>query len=407
MIKIGDIMKRIILHIDVNNAFLSWTAILLLKKGYPYDIRKQYAVIGGDETKRKGVVLAKSTPAKKRGVVTGEPLYMARRKCPNLKVYAGNYKWYQWISNKMFALLSEYTPDIERFSIDECFIDYTPVQNLYGDVSLFCLRLKNRLYKELGFTVNIGIANNKLCAKMASDFMKPNRVHTLYDGEVEEKMYPLPIEELFGIGKKTSEKLKKLNIYTIGDLAHANSKLLYRYFKNQAVVMIQLAKGIDDSEVISKAVESKGISNSVTMDHNLLYKQDVYPIVDGIIENLCIQLRKQNRYTTVIAVLLKDKYFHTFSHQRKLMNASNTTHQLILVGRQLVDEMWNDEAIRLVGVRFDHLTDRLVHQVSLFENLDEKDKNHTLEKTVDELKEKYGNHIISNVNQFSIKRKYD
>ena len=359
-------MKRIILHIDVNNAFLSWSAILLLKKGYPNDIRNQYAVIGGDETKRKGVVLAKSTPAKKRGVITGEPLYMARKKCPNLKVYPGNYKWYQFMSNKMFQILSEYTPDIERFSIDECFLDYTPIQNLYGEVYPFCEKLKNRIQNELGFTVNIGIANNKLCAKMASDFTKPNRIHTLYDEEITTKMYPLPIHDLFGIGKKSTEKLKKLNIHTIEALAKADPKLLYHYFKNQSYTMINQAKGIDDSEVISKIVESKGMSNSLTIDHNLVYKEEVYPIVDGIIENLCIQLRKQNRYTNVIAVTLKDKYFHSFSHQKKLPNATNNTNEIIEIGRQLINEMWTEEAIRLVGVRFDHLTDKRTQQVSLF-----------------------------------------
>ena len=183
------------MHIDVNNAFLSWSAVLMLKDGYKYDIRNSYAVIGGDEDSRRGIVLAKSMPAKKRGVVTGETLYSARKKCPALKSYPPNYNFYKKMSDSMFALIKKYTPDVEQMSIDECFLDYTPVKHLYGDERQFAYRLKKEIYDTLGFTVNIGIANNKLCAKMASDFSKPYKVHTLYKNEVQDKMWPLQVDE--------------------------------------------------------------------------------------------------------------------------------------------------------------------------------------------------------------------
>ena len=204
---------KIIMHIDVNNAFLSWTAVLYLKKGSKIDIRKTYAVIGGDEKARHGIVLAKSMPAKKRGVVTAETLFSAKKKCPTLKVYPPDYNFYKKMSDSMLDLIRTYSPDIEQMSIDECFLDYTPVKNLYGDEVKFAYKLKKEIYDKLGFTVNIGIANNKLCAKMASDFSKPYKVHTLFDSEVKEKMWPLKVDDLFGIGKKTAQKLHNLNIF--------------------------------------------------------------------------------------------------------------------------------------------------------------------------------------------------
>ena len=191
-----------ILHIDVNNAFLSWTALDRLAQGEKIDIRKIEAVIGGDETKRSGIVLAKSMPAKRKGVCTGETLYQARIKCPNLQVFKGDYKSYKKHSNDLFHILQEYTEKIERFSIDECFLDMT---DYLGKSSLInkAYEIKNRVKQELGFTVNVGVAHNKLLAKMASDFTKPDRVHTLYEEEIPSKMWVLPVSELFMLGKKT------------------------------------------------------------------------------------------------------------------------------------------------------------------------------------------------------------
>ena len=181
-------MENIIFHIDVNNAFLSWTAVKLLNSGYKYDIRNSYAIIGGDESGRHGIVLAKSTPAKKLGIKTAETIYSAKKKCRVLKVYPPDYELYRRMSKSLFNLLSKYTCDIEIASIDECYLDYGKVKNLYGDEILFAEKLKKEIYDTLGFTVNIGIANNKLCAKMASDFSKPNKIHTLYKSEIETKI---------------------------------------------------------------------------------------------------------------------------------------------------------------------------------------------------------------------------
>ena len=387
-------MKRIIMHIDVNNAFLSWTAVLYLKQGNKVDIRKTYAVIGGDEKARHGIVLAKSMPAKKRGVVTAETLFSAKKKCPNLKVYPPNYNFYKKMSDSMLDLIRNYSPDIEQMSIDECFLDYTPVKHLYGDEVEFAYRLKKEIYDTLGFTVNIGIGNNKLCAKMASDFSKPYKVHTLFDDEVEKKMWPLQVDELFGIGKKTAMKLHNLNINTIYDLAHTDSSFLYKYFKNQAKDMIDSANGRGSDIVVSEESIPKGIGNETTLNRNISSRDELYPYLLALSENVAIRLRKQNKYASVIVVTLKDKFFRRFSHQKKLVNATNLTEEIYKTACDILDEMNVDDGIRLIGVRLDKLSDTSSHQVSLFEDLKVREDNNELEKTVDELKEKYGFKVI-------------
>ena len=307
-------MDNIFMHIDVNNAFLSWTAVDLLNKGYKIDIRNIESIIGGDESQRHGIVLAKSMVAKSKGVKTAETIRDAKRKCNDLKIFPPNHKLYQEMSNKLFELISKYTPDIEKLSVDECFIDYTKVRKLYGDPIKFAYKLKSEIKDTLGFTVNIGIANNKLCAKMASDFLKPDRVHTLFKEEIIEKMYPLPIEELYGIGKSSSKKLRELNINTIGDLANANPSMLSKYFKNQTEKIINSAKGIDDSVINIKRSESECISNSTTTSYNLNSLEDIYKFLYPLVENVSISLRKNKKYTSLVGVMLKDKNFKIDSY---------------------------------------------------------------------------------------------
>ena len=396
------------MHIDVNNAFLSWTAVFRLKQGEKVDIRNTYAIIGGDEKSRHGIVLAKSMPAKKRGVVTAETIYSAKKKCPNLEVYPPNYSFYKKMSDSMFNLIRTYSPDIEQMSIDECFLDYTPVKHLYGDEVKFAYDLKKRIKDELGFTVNVGIANNKLCAKMASDFSKPYKVHTLYANEVFSKMWPLNVDDLFGIGRQTALKLHKLNINTIYELAHTDRNFLYKYFKNQAVDMIDRAWGRGSDVVKSEADAPKGIGNEVTLKKNIFDKDKLKPYLLALAENVSLRLRKEEKYAYVVVVTVKDRFFKRFSHQKKLVNATQLTEEVYKVSCEILNEMNIDDGIRLIGIRLDKLTDSSIHQVSLFEDLKVREGNNELEKTVDKLKEKYGFKIIKKAGQMDkrISKKY-
>ncbi|MDD4036714.1 MAG: DNA polymerase IV [Bacilli bacterium] len=400
-------MSRIIFLIDVNNAFLSWTAVNLLKKGYKVDIRNICSVIGGDESKRHGIVLARSIPSKSKGIITGETLHMARKKCPNLKIYPPEYDLYQEMSNSLFTLLKEYTPDIEIFSIDECFIDYTKVKGLYGDEIEFAEMIKKQIKERLGFTVNVGIGNNKLCAKMASELKKPDMVHTIYDHEVKDKMWPLPINKLFGVGKKTEEILRKLKITTIEELANYDLDKLSKYFKNRALSLIESANGIDDSLVMTNKEEQKGISKSTTLEKDLKSKEEINKVLHKLADYLGQTIRKQNKHAYTISVNLRDRYFKSYSHQIKLRNATNITEEIYNTAKQLLDEMWHKEPIRLVGISLSDLVNKTSHQISLFEDIETRDKLNMLDKTMDELKEKYGSDIIKKASSVKNKREND
>ena len=384
--------ERIIFHIDVNNAFLSWTAIKMLKEGYKNDIRKVASVIGGDESKRHGIVLAKSPVAKQFGIKTAETLYSARKKCKNLLVFPATYEFYETKSRELFEYLSTLTPNIEVFSIDECFLDMTNTNYLYNDYLALAYKIKSEIQEKFGFTVNVGIANNKLCAKMASDLEKPNRVHTLYTCEIEKKMWHLDVNDLFMIGKKTAEKLKGYGIYTIGDLANANIDFLKKQFKNQASVMKEYANGIDASEVVSYRDFNKCISVSETFEIDI---HDIDRLKKTLLyqtQKVCSELRKQKMYAQTVAVTIKTYDFKSFSKQKKIINATSSTKNIYENIIEVFEEVWDGTNIRNLGVRLSNLTTVRKKQMSLFE--EEIKNTDDLDFVVDDIKNKFGNKSI-------------
>ena len=395
-------MERQILHVDVNNAFLSWTALDMLKKGSTIDIREIPAVIGGDESKRSGIVLAKSMKAKECGVKTAETIYQARIKCPGLKVFPSNFKVYRYYSNQLYQLLLEYTDKIERFSIDECFLDMT--HYLMNDSLLNKGKEINRRVKEeLGFTVNVGVAHNKLLAKMASDFTKPDRVHTLFEGEIPNKMWTLSISELFMIGKKTVPKLYNMQIKTIGDLAKTNKKILQDKFGKHGTMMWEYANGIDESEVKYEKEKPKGIGNSVTLPEDISDIEKLEEILLALTEQVTYRLRKQKMLARVVNVQLRNKDFVDTSHQRKLSNATANTKEILEVAKELLEQMYRKGTpIRLIGLRVDDLTDKEEMQISLFQNEVKNEKQEKLDKTIDKLKEKYGYNFITRAGKMGV-----
>ena len=389
-------MTRIIFHIDVNNAFLSWTAVKLLNEGYNVDIRNIPSVIGGDEKTRHGIVLAKSPVAKKYGVVTAETLYSARKKCPNLKTFPSDMKYYKESSTKLIEYISNYSPDLEQFSIDECFLDLTGTSYLYDDVIKLAYKMKDEIYSKFGFTVNIGIANNKLCAKMASDFEKPNKVHTLFDYEIQDKMWNLPVEDLFMVGKKTAIKLRKMGFSTIGDVARCNVERLVREFKNFGNVIYERANGIDNSIVDSTISENKSISISWTLEKDTDDVFELKKILLKQVDEIGRSLRRKKLFTTVIAITFKTADFVSFSRQATLNVPINSNENIYEEVIKLLHKSWNFEKIRNIGIRLSKFIDTRVEQENLFTNTSEKIiENEKIQNAIDKIKDKFGSNIIN------------
>lgn len=363
------------------------------------DIRTIPAIIGGDESRRAGIVLAKSSIAKEYGIITGETIYNARKKCPRLQVFPTDFNVYSNYSNKLYNLLLEYTEIIERFSIDECFLDMT---NYLQKDTLFdkAKEISNRVKKELGFTVNIGVANNKLLAKMASDFQKPDKIHTLYEEEIPEKMWKLPVGELFMIGRKSIPKLNNMQIKTIGDLAKTDINILIKKFGKHGRIMWEYANGIDNSEVQYKVEKPKGVGNSVTLPMNVSNMDKLSEIVLSLTEYVTYRLRGYELLANVVNVQLRTDEFKDYSHQKRLEQPTASTRIIYEAAKELLEEMYKGEEIRLVGVRVDNLTNGENKQITLFENQNEKQCK--IDKTLDELKRKYGYNAISRAGKTEI-----
>lgn len=402
--------ERIILHIDANNAFLSWTAVNMLNKGSKIDIRNRYAIIGGSEKERKGIVLAKSNLCKKKGVVTAEPIFQARKKCPYLEVYPPNYEVYKYYSNKMYNYLLNYTNIIERYSIDECFLDYTDLTVMFGPPEKTAYKIKEDIKKLFGFTVNVGIGNNKLCAKMASDFEKPDKVHTLYSNEIKEKMWPLPVSDLFMIGKSSSRRLNELGILTIQDLALTDPNYLYKYFKNRANQMIESANGIDNSKVEYEYTDPKSISSSTSFAYNYKTKEEIYPIIKSLSKEITTKLKEKKMYTKSVSIWIKYTDFTKVSKQITLTNSTNELEYIYMHAIKLFNSIWNEESIRALCVGISTLSKTNDIQLNLFshEKIKETPKitNEKLDKVINELNTKYKG-IITYANKLKKEGHYE
>ncbi len=391
-------MKSIIFHIDVNSAFLSWEAAYRMKElGATEDLRLIPSAVGGSEESRHGIVLAKSESAKKYGVTTGEPLVDARRKCPILKTVPANFPIYVKYSNAMTKILEDYTPDIEQYSIDESFLDMTGTENLFGPPVKAAHIIKDRIYHELGFTVNIGISTNKLLAKMASDFKKPNLVHTLFPEEVPFKMWPLPVSELFFVGRQTTKRLHALGIFTIGDLAKTDKKVITDNLKGHGNIIWEFANGNGDSmdEVANRNRKpaNKGYSNETTLAFDVTDPYLAKEILLSLTETVATRIRTDKSYISVISVYYVDNEFRHSSKQMTLDSATNVTNEIYHHVCQLFDQLWNGSPIRLLGVQTSRATNEVHRQYSLFEtqNIEKLSK---LDSAIDAIRNKYGEDSI-------------
>lgn len=388
-------MDRLIFHVDVNSAFLSWQAKYEMEQLHmERDLREIPAAVGGDPKTRHGIVLAKSTPAKKYGVTTGEPLPRALEKCPHLVVVQPKFDEYVRNSRAFIGILKEVAPVVEQASIDEAYCDMSGTGRLYGDPVAFAHRLKDRIREELHFTVNIGVSNCKLLAKMASDFEKPDRVHTLFPDEIAKKMWPLPAGELFLVGRSSAKKLAGLGIRTIGDLAQMDPALLQLHFGKQGKTMWEFAHGIDDSPVRSESDAAKSYGNSVTLSFDVTDADSAKKILLSLSETVAARLRADKAYIRSVTVTIKDSEFRTTSHQMGLEDATNVTEVLYHTACTLFDQLWDHTPIRLLGVSTGKITDDSYSQLELFSASAQSgpapEKLSKLNAAIDQIRDRYG-----------------
>lgn len=383
--------EPLVFHIDVNSAYLSWESVDRLRNDpKTLDLRSIPSAVGGDAASRHGIVLAKSTPAKKYGITTGEPIVQALRKCPSLTVVPARFEIYNEYSHRMMALLSDYTPDIEKFSIDEAFLDMTSTIHLFGPPLEVANRIRERVFQELGFTVNIGLAPNKLLAKMASDFKKPNLCHTLFPDEIPGKMWPLPIRELFFVGHSAQKKLESIGIHTIGELAACKVDHLKPLLGEKYAVLIHgYARGIDLSPVEEREPLNKGYGNSTTLSHDVEDFDTACQVLLSLSETVGARLRSDRVLCDCVCVEIKDWDFRSQSHQMTLNAPTDSTTVIYENACRLLTEFWDRTPLRLLGVRATKITEDGFYQMNLFES-EQARKMKEMEKAVDHIRDKFG-----------------
>lgn len=389
------IKERFIFHVDANSAYLSWEAVYRLQHGDSVDLRSIPSAIGGDPIKRSGIILAASRPAKKLGIKTGEVLNDAYKKCPNLVMAPPNYHLYMKCSRAMVQILQKYSPLVQKFSVDECFVDMcnfdlnrkTAVETAY--------KIKNEIENTLGFTVNVGVGLNKISAKMASELEKPNKVHSLFPEEIPEKLWPLDVQDLFGVGRGIGPKLRRMGINTIGELANAPIDLLKYQLKSYAYMIQDYANGKEDSVVRSHAGYEviKSIGNSTTTRFDVTESKDAYMVLLSLTEMVGLRLREENFVARVVTVSIRYSTLTGHSHQRKIFHFTDQTMEIYKEVQVLFDELWTGDPIRHLGVRLSSFQPNNSFQYSLFDDV-HLEKKRRVDKVVDELRFKYGKGAI-------------
>ena len=383
--------KKRFFHIDVNSAYLSWEAVHHLKHlGGKTDFRKELCAVAGDVELRHGIILAKSEKAKAFGIHTGESILEAKRKCPNLLLLRPHYELYEKCSKAMLGILETYSDRVEQYSIDEAFLDMTGSEKLWADPKDAAWEIKETIREKLGFSVNIGISSNKALAKMASDFRKPDLVHTLYPEEIKEKLWYLPIKELFFVGDATERKLKNLGIFTIGELACTDLEILRTYLKKHGEIIWHFANGRDISKVLETPNIQKGYGNSITIPFDVKDADLAKQVLLALSETVSARIRYAQVLTGQVGIRIKDIFFRNFGQQRSLKNATDVTGEIYEQACRLFEELWDGHPIRHLGVYARKIMGKDTgRQRVLFEKRDF-EKFQKLDQAIDEIRKRYG-----------------
>lgn len=388
-------MKKIICHIDVNSAFLSWSAVQRLKD-FPeqQDLREIPSAVCGDKATRRGIILAKSIPAKAFGIKTGEPLFQAQKKCPKLVTVPPDYPLYVENSRKLLAILREVAPVVEQFSIDEAWIDLTGTEKLYGPPVQAAYMLKDRIREELGFTVNVGVANNKILAKIAGDFEKPDKVHTLFEEEIAQKLWPLPVRDMFYVGRQTEEKLHRMGIRTIGELAKANPNYIRQQLHKPGEMLWHYANGRGEDELQSEAGLNKSYGASTTTPQDVTTTQAAHKVLLSLAETVAMRLRQDKQSASCVTVHFRSSDFVNFSQQVQLAQPTDSTSEIYQAACTLFDQMWKHSIpLRQLGVYMSKVSLQAPRQYTLFGS-DDYEKQSRRDVAVDNIRKRFGEEAI-------------
>lgn len=402
-------MERIIFHIDVNSAYLSWSAVEKCKHDPDaIDLRTIPSIIGGDPKSRHGIVLAKSTPAKKYGIRTAEPIAQALKKCPFLTIEPANHSLYSEYSHKFISYLRTLTNQIEKVSVDECYLDFTGIAHLYESPIAAADMIRKTIFDSFGFTVNVGISSNKLLAKMASDFQKPDKTHTLFPHEIQSKMWPLPVSELFMAGHASVRILNKLEILTIGDLAQADPDMLTTHLKSHGRLLWEYANGIDHTPVENEPAQAKGIGNSTTLPQDVTSETEAKKILLALAKKVASRLKSSGQCASSICVEIKYYTFISVSHQMGIHTPTNDAEIIYKNACLLFDALWDETPIRLLGIRTTKLTSQeepvqldLFHIKETIKETKKDAKKEQLEAALQKVRQKYGNQVVQKASELS------
>lgn len=387
--KLND--NSIIFHIDVNSAYLSWSALRELQNGSKLDLRTIPSIVGGDQETRHGIVVAKSIPAKSFGIQTAETVASAFQKCPTLVMVPPDHTYYREMSQKLMRHLRSICDEIEQVSIDECYMSFEPIRSQFPNPEAAAAYIKDSVYDTFGFTVNVGVSDRKVLAKMASDFKKPNLVHTLYVSEIQKKLWPLPIGSLHMCGKSSAKLLQKMGIRTIGDLAHTDKAVVESWLKSHGGMLWNYANGIDEGQVVKEKPKAKGVGNSTTLANNAETEEEAYAVLKELATSVSRRLKKHHFLAAQISTEIKYASFHSVSHQTTILTPTAEEAEIYQCACQLFDELWDGEPIRLLGIRTTKLQDEEEPtQISLFDlaRYQEQEKKEELRREKEAQKQK-------------------
>ena len=385
-------MKRIIFHIDQNCYFASVEMI-----SRP-ELRNVPMAVAGDAKARHGIILAKNEPAKKYGIKTAEAIWQAQAKCPDLVLVAAHHEKYEFYSKKLREMYSEYTDKVEPFGLDECWLDMTGIVSDYDEAEEVALEIRNRVKDEFKLTCSVGISFNKVFAKLGSDYKKPDATTVFTDQNWQEKIWPLPVSDLLFVGKHTADKLAKINVKTIGDLAKTDVEFINRYLGKNGVGLWEYANGLDDSPVAESGYKRipKSVGNSTTTAEDMTSDRQIERTLHMLSESVAMRLRKHGLKGTVVQITVRDRDLGIYEKQGTLYRPTDDAKDIYQAARDLFKNSYDwSKGVRSIGVRCNKLVrSDSGEQLSLFAEAQKSERDERLNKAIDDINRRYGNGVI-------------